>query len=451
MIYVNVMIRRFFVAFAALLSFSGLWALDFTGLSKSAIEIRPEASSGLDAVYVLPGGDASAKMVYTASTQKVRWYRFSNLGGAYAEEIAAVRDGDRWSVDFAGEDMGYIIEDGTSRHCFWIVDYSKHRFAVSALSASASEDCGRTLLAVDGDAAAIPYYSINGRRMEISRELSLQYSNLVFDESTFSYTQTTAETELAGISGVTAIQSPLCNTSFHLEGDRFLRAWGEPLSVESEYYTTVAVEAETRAESTHEAADNEKRNENDGALGGSAPCTVRFEAAVTDAAIFTKWQISRSAEFDIVDNSYSETSFEYTFTESGTTYVRFVANNSAGDCEFVGTTYEVFIGESKLEIPNAFSPQSSPGVNDEWKVSYKSLTSFECHIFNSWGNSLFSTTDPAQGWDGKYRGKFVPAGVYYYVIKATGADGVKYERAGDINIINFTGSGTGSADIGTEE
>ncbi len=450
MIYAIDMSRRFLLGLAALLSFSGLRALDFTGLSHAAVEIRPEVSSGLEAVYVLSGDDASARIVYTASTGQVRWYRFSTLGGAYAEEIEAERDGSRWSVPFAGEDMGYIVEDGTSRHCYWVVDYSRHRFDVSSFAANAAEDCGRTLLTVDGEAGPIPYYSINGRRMEISRELTLSYSSLSFDEGAFAYTQVPVETVLAGISGSTAIEAPLCNTTFNLEGDRFLRAWGEAVSVESEYYNTVAVEAETKATSSHEQADNEQGSGDESALGGSAPCEIRFEAAVTDAAVYTEWQISRSADFDMIDNSYSELAFDYTFTESGTTYVRFVANNAAGDCEFVGTTYEVFIGESKLEIPNAFSPEASPGVNDEWKVSYKSLTSFECHIFNRWGTCLYSSKEPSEGWDGKYRGKFVPAGVYYYVIKATGADGVKYNRAGDINIINFTGSGA-SPDSGTEE
>jgi len=451
MIYAIDMIRRFLLFFAFLLSLSGLWALDFTGLSYTAVEIKPEASSGLEAVYVLPGDDASVRIVYTASTQQVRWYRFSSLGGAYAEEISAEREENHWSVPFGHEDMGYIVEDGTERHCFWVVDYSRHRFVVNSLVAGPAEDCGRTLLIVDGDAAPIPYYNINGRKMEISRELILSYNSLDFDDTSFVYAQTRKETELAGISGSTSIQAPLCNTTFHLEGDRFLRAWGEAVSVESEYYTTTAVEAETKASGNRESADNEQSGGDESALGGSAPCEIRFEAAVTDAAIFTEWQISRSAEFDVIDNSYSELAFDYTFTESGTTYVRFVANNAAGDCEFTGTTYEIFIGESKLEIPNAFSPEASPGVNDIWKVSYKSLTSFECHVFNRWGTCLYSSAEPSEGWDGKYRGKFVPAGVYYYVIKATGADGVKYDRAGDINIINYTGSGTGSSDTGTEE
>ena len=58
-------------------------------------------------------------------------------------------------------------------------------------------------------------------------------------------------------------------------------------------------------------------------------------------------------------------------------------------------------------------------------------------------------TDPAQGWDGKYNGKYVPSGVYYYVIKAEGADGKKYKLNGDINIIKYSGV-TGNSTTPTE-
>ena len=46
-------------------------------------------------------------------------------------------------------------------------------------------------------------------------------------------------------------------------------------------------------------------------------------------------------------------------------------------------------------------------------------------------------SDPSQGWDGKYKGKYVKSGTYYYVIQARGADGQKYNLKGDINIINL--------------
>lgn len=50
---------------------------------------------------------------------------------------------------------------------------------------------------------------------------------------------------------------------------------------------------------------------------------------------------------------------------------------------------------------------------------------------------MASFSDPSGGWDGKYKGKFVPAGVYYYVIKAKGADGRSYDLSGDINIVDY--------------
>ena len=119
------------------------------------------------------------------------------------------------------------------------------------------------------------------------------------------------------------------------------------------------------------------------------------------------------------------------------TYVRFVCANASGECEYYGPTYEISIGASSLKCPNAFSPGNADGVNDEWKVSYSSIVDFECHIFNRHGQKMTSFSDPAQGWDGKYKGKLVPAGVYYYVITARGADGKKYNLSGDINIVNY--------------
>ena len=148
--------------------------------------------------------------------------------------------------------------------------------------------------------------------------------------------------------------------------------------------------------------------------------------------------MSTDAEFENITMRINEPITSYTFDEYGTTYVRFVASNASGSCDYISDTYTINIGESRLECPNAFSPNASEGVNDEWKVSYKSIISFECHIFNRWGVEVAELNDPSQGWDGKYNGKYVPAGVYYYVITAEGADGKKYKLSGDINIVNYS-------------
>ncbi|MDE5795706.1 MAG: gliding motility-associated C-terminal domain-containing protein, partial [Muribaculaceae bacterium] len=108
----------------------------------------------------------------------------------------------------------------------------------------------------------------------------------------------------------------------------------------------------------------------------------------------------------------------------------------------------VTIGDSELLCPNAFSPNDD-GVNDIWKISYRSLLEFKCWIFDRTGKQLYHYTDPSGGWDGTYRGKKVKPGVYYYVIQAAGSDGKKYKKSGDINIIRYRG-GTGSSTEPTE-
>lgn len=420
------------------------YALDFSGTALTPVEVTPEANSGLEGVYVLDS-TAGVKMEYAFSGTAPVWHRFSNLGGAFAEPVAATTAGGVSSVTLGAGDMGYIVEHEGRQHCFWIVDYSGHMLVLNSLTPSPEQDCDRLRLDFGGQAEAIPYYSINGRRMELSRELKVEYTALVFDEESFNYAPRTASETLSSAGASFSVPNPYMATAFTLTGDRFLQAWGRGLSVQSATVDPAGIDARTRATQATREVDNEQREETEG-LGGSAPCDIEFEAAVTDGAVFHEWQISRSPEFDINELTYTDLVFTYTFREQGTIYVRFVAANADATCEYYSDTYEVFIGESKLEIPNAFSPHNEDGVNDLWKVSYKSLVSYECHIFNRWGQQLFSSTDPSEGWDGKTGSKFVPAGVYYYVINATGSDGVRYKRAGDINIIGYEQGSTGSTE-----
>lgn len=427
----------------------GANALDFEGLTAKAVEVTAPANSGLDGIYVVPDS-RGATMVYTASsaTSDVRWARYSRMGAAYAQDLAPQRDGVRITMACDAEDMGYVIEENGRSRYYWIISYADHYLDLQSIGFAAEQDCDRAHLTFGGKAAELEAYSPTGRRIGVSRELEVQYNTLAFDDQTFSYHSTTATATLGGIDASFSVAGPLCDTRFTLSGDRFLEAWGAGQSVESELYKAVGVEARTRATQTERDADNEQRV--DAELGGSAPADITFEAAVTDGAIFTEWQISRSADFNDVYNSFSELEFTYSFTEQGTTYVRFTANNAAGTCPYEGDTYKVFIGESKLDIPNAFSPGASPGVNDLWKVSYKSIVTYKCTIFNRWGKKLFESDDPSVGWDGMTGSKIVPPGVYFYVIKAVGADGVKYDRAGDINVIGFNEGNVSSSNTETD-
>lgn len=420
------------LSFLTILSANAI--VTFSGNNQKVINEKPESSTGLNDVYVVYN-TSGIIVQYTAKSNNVTWYKYSNLGGAYAEVINDVqKNGNSYTMTLTSSDMGYIIEDGTDRYYYWVVNYANHRLQLNSLSLSAEQECDMTLLETNGVGNEIKYYTINGQAKILDRAIELSYNTLEWDAENESYIQTETITTYDHLSGTIYTKSPLCDTQFTISGDKYLKEWGEIESVSSPFFSTIAISAETSATQVLRDVENEKKEEA-ATLGGSAPVDIEFKATCTDAAIFQEWQFATDAEFENITLRLNEPTTTYTFTEQGTVYVRFMASNSAGSCDYFSDTYEVFIGASEIDCPNAFSPGASEGVNDEWKVSYKSIIKFECHIFNRWGIKVAEFTDPSQGWDGYHNGKLAPSGVYYYVIKAEGADGRKYDLKGDINII----------------
>jgi gliding motility-associated-like protein len=67
-------------------------------------------------------------------------------------------------------------------------------------------------------------------------------------------------------------------------------------------------------------------------------------------------------------------------------------------------------------IPNAFTPNGDQ-KNDVFIVPGAiNLQQFNLMIFNRYGELVFFTHDPGQGWDGNYKGKPALAGVYTYMV-----------------------------------
>lgn len=415
----------------------GAASVVLTGGSDAPVSVAPERSSGLDAVWVVnSNGSAPLKAVYTplAAGASVTWSRFSSLGGGYAEPVAGASG---YELDGLKPDMGYIVTEGNRRYCFWVTDYASKPFELRSVTVGSS-DCYNLTLIADGTGARMTYTGINGRAVEIDREITVSYSYPVYDQQSGAYVATEVTKNFSYLHNELHLDPPLSDTRYTVAGDRFLRQWGREESMTASPVTVTAVTATVALTQGQRAtADNEQKVETSGALGGSAPVEISFAAAVTDAVLFTEWQMASDADFNLIDLRFTEPVFDYTFTESGTTYVRFTCANADGTCTYTSETFTVDVGTSDLRCPNAFSPGGSPGVNDEWRVSYKSIISFDCRIFARSGREVAHLTDPSQGWDGRIGGKLSPAGVYYYVIKAEGADGRKYNLSGDINIVGY--------------
>ncbi|CAN5319026.1 hypothetical protein BH09BAC2_BH09BAC2_06560 [soil metagenome] len=85
-------------------------------------------------------------------------------------------------------------------------------------------------------------------------------------------------------------------------------------------------------------------------------------------------------------------------------------------------------------VPNAFTPNAD-GKNDLLLVFGNSISQLEMHIFNQWGQEIFSINDKSVGWDGTVKGKAQPVGVYVYVLQAILSNGEFITKKGTITLI----------------
>lgn len=423
--------------------------LEFRGNSLRVLSETPERNTGLDKIYIAYDMTGVSAVYHAADAAGVKCYRYSNLGGAYAEEVQVEKEGNDIVIPSTEGDMGYIVEEGDTRYYFWIVNYLPHRFSATSLSEGEGSDCMSTRLRFEGEASPIYYYTINGQQRVLSREIHLEYETQEWDETQSAFVNTHVSKIYESLGeNVAVTPPPYCATYFTLTGDKFLTAWNWTQTVESSTVQPQAVAVETKAEQdTADMGDdyqsNQIKNNDAGGLGGSAPADIHFYAFATEGVLHHEWQMSRDADFEEVEYRFNQQNLDYTFTEEGTFYLRYIGSNADGTCDATGETYTVAIGASELKCPNAFSPNDD-GVNDEWKVAYRSILEFECWIYDRQGHEMAHLTSPDQGWDGKRGGKTVPPGVYFYVIRAKGSDGTDYKLSGDINIIRRSSSGTSS-------
>ncbi|MCU0457590.1 MAG: gliding motility-associated C-terminal domain-containing protein [Bacteroidales bacterium] len=86
-------------------------------------------------------------------------------------------------------------------------------------------------------------------------------------------------------------------------------------------------------------------------------------------------------------------------------------------------------------MPNAFTP-AIPGENAIFMPQFTFMPSrYDFRIWSRTGVLLFSTTDPAEGWDGRHNGVTMPPGVYLWSLKLTTPSGRTENRNGTVTIL----------------
>ncbi|MDR2806005.1 MAG: gliding motility-associated C-terminal domain-containing protein [Dysgonamonadaceae bacterium] len=391
-------------------------------------------------LYLLNGLDNAEITFRTENEETHQWYKY-NTRYSEALPVAGRQSGAISTIQGIEDGWAYFVESPShpTPSFVWIIDYSRHKSVIHSLEIQEEEDkCEFLKLIARVEADPLTYRTYSGATVSLPRTYHLLYDNLEWNAEALTFVPKQENIPQKGVLSEIVIDAPLKNTVFTLTGDDFAEHFGMGQSAATSEYPAIAAEAHalmTAATSTGEIEQDEAGAQK----SYSAPVDVRFEAYANEpvAALYI-WNILQTNPETGDQTSivrYTDRTVNYTFRESGNYTVKLEVMDAHSVCFNDLQLFTIFIGESDLQLPNAFSPGSSPGVNDEYRVSYKSLIHFKASIYNRWGNLLYHWEDPAKGWDGKVNGNYVPTGVYFIVVEAKGADGKTYQRSKDINVL----------------
>lgn len=96
----------------------------------------------------------------------------------------------------------------------------------------------------------------------------------------------------------------------------------------------------------------------------------------------------------------------------------------------------VTVVEAEIWAPDAFTPNDD-GANDVFYVRSQGATRFVLNVYNRGGDLIFTSSDPANGWDGRRQGsgEKMPPGAYVYSTKGQLSNGEPFSRSGVVNLI----------------
>lgn len=127
----------------------------------------------------------------------------------------------------------------------------------------------------------------------------------------------------------------------------------------------------------------------------------------------------------------------FVFPDTGLQRVVLTVTHASG-CQDTAVAYIDIVPEVILHMPNAFTPNLD-GTNDFFlgQGIFTGMKDYEMRIFNRWGEQIFSSDDPMNGWDGRIEGTSAKAspGVYVYQVIYGDSRGNTFQQQGFVTLV----------------
>ena len=180
--------------------------------------------------------------------------------------------------------------------------------------------------------------------------------------------------------------------------------------------------------------------------------TITVSGSPTAAFTYSPNPTEPNTAISFTNNSIGATSFKWLFgdgdstvgnnidapvrhlyNQTGTFNACLIAFNAAGCSDTTCQSISVVINVA-ANVPNAFSPNGD-GNNDRIFVRGFGIAKMTWRIYNRWGSQVYVSNNPAEGWDGTYKGKLQPQEVYHYTLQIEFTNGDKLSKKGDITLL----------------
>ncbi len=116
----------------------------------------------------------------------------------------------------------------------------------------------------------------------------------------------------------------------------------------------------------------------------------------------------------------------------GEYFVTMITQDIFGCADTISLT--ILAEDPGVFIPNVFSPNGD-GINDLALTRFDELLTFDFWIFDRWGRLVYTTNLEGAYWDGNFRGKAAPEGVYFYVLKGLNAQNEPVTEKGNLHLV----------------
>lgn len=385
-----------------------VWSVSAQLSSTGNYLLLPQISS-IDTiqVFLFNGITANTEISYNGSGSSINWYKYNDLSHSISN-LSYISPDDA---------TGYVLDVDGKRTNIWVMDYQHYLPVFTSFDAenNPSIQCDQLNLILNATVPSLNYQAPSGNRYTLPREFKVNYQT-----QTWTSTWQNADTTIIVTLPAThiTVPAPLCNTTFTISGDQYSSQLGlQPVTFTGSMYNAVAVQCHITTSVTARTEKNEDmRPSASTPINYSAPIDVQFMSNANEpVAEFYKWEILKGNSLII---SRTDKDHRYTFTQAGQYTVRLTASNA--NCN-ASDSITITVSQSAIYAPNVFTPNGD-GFNDEFRVAYRSIISFDCWVYNRWGRLVYHWNDPQKGWNGTINGAKAAPGPYFYVIKALCSD-----------------------------